>query len=250
MGITTLGGVSTKRFPLTRKTTKAVPDKQLNIFDSVTKARARMVRETNMPLRGDVTSILQMQKGDRVADPRAKRIHPRLSLSSVLKDEGLLKKTGKLRARISLLKQKMASVEDILRKEGRSVDGSHSSSPFLSTKGDFIGGNAIHRTQADIISGEDLDTFQRKNSLVQVQNFRINRAGEKRTSVGINTPINNIQLKSIKDIEVGGRMLGFAVGPRGKEITGEGFRDLTKALRRNKFLSGKKLKIKKRVKYK
>ena len=145
-----------------------------------------------------------------------------------------------------------SSVEDILRSKGRSVDGTHHESTFLSTKGDFIGGGDSHAGQAlstdntlsEILDVNDVDgiveRFSSDNSLPKVQHFPINRAGEKKTSVGIFSKINSTQLKSLKDIEEGGGTLGFAVGTSTSDIdgmsTGEGYRDLTKALRERKFL--------------
>lgn len=145
-----------------------------------------------------------------------------------------------------------SSVEDILRGKGRSVDGTHHESTFLSTKGDFIGGGDSHAGQAlstdntlsEILDVNDVDgiveRFSSDNNLPKVQHFPINRAGEKKTSVGIFSKINSTQLKSLKDIEEGGGTLGFAVGTSTSDIdgmsTGEGYRDLTKALKERKFL--------------
>ena len=145
-----------------------------------------------------------------------------------------------------------SSVEDILRGKGRSVDGTHHESTFLSTKGDFIGGGDSHAGQAlstdntlsEILDVNDVDgiveRFSSDNSIPKVQHFPINRAGEKKTSVGIFSKINSTQLKSLKDIEEGGGTLGFAVGTSTSDIdgmsTGEGYRDLTKALKERKFL--------------
>jgi hypothetical protein len=145
-----------------------------------------------------------------------------------------------------------SSVEDILRGQGRSVDGTHHESTFLSTKGDFIGGGDSHAGQAlstdntlsEILDVNDVDgiveRFSSDNNIPKVQHFPINRAGEKKTSVGIFSKINSTQLKSLKDIEEGGGTLGFAVGTSTSDIdgmsTGEGYRDLTKALKERKFL--------------
>jgi hypothetical protein len=152
------------------------------------------------------------------------------------------------------------SVEEILRGSGRSVDGSHSPSTFLSTKGDFIGSKDTHTNQilninnpnaaVNRIQGRDDDKliseFSKKNNLPKVQTFPINRAGVKKTSVGISGPINSTQLKSIRDLEIGGQEIGFNVN---KSI-GSGSRDLIKVLRKQKLLMGKKLKVKKKVHYK
>lgn len=141
------------------------------------------------------------------------------------------------------VRKAQSSVEDILRSKGRSVDGSHAQSTFLSTTGDFIGGDDIHDIQIRNILdpagayGETVtDNFIRENNLIRVQNFPINRAGEKRMSFGINSKPTRTQLKSIQDSEIGGHDIGFSVGPLGKEITGRGYKDLTKALRENKYL--------------
>lgn len=137
------------------------------------------------------------------------------------------------------------NVEDILRKSGRSVDASHAQSTFLSPTGDFIGGEGSHTEQINKIlgrpSGEPenaklIQQFEKDYNLPKVQNFPINRAGEKRTSVGISSPISKTQLKSIQDLETGGQVVGYAVGPTGKEITGEGTRDLIKTLREQRLL--------------
>jgi hypothetical protein len=141
-----------------------------------------------------------------------------------------------------------SSVEDILRGQGRSVDGSHSQSTFLSSTGDFIGAGESHINQIgelDLSIGEKVKTidsdklvhdFTLQNKLIRVQNFPVNRAGDKKTSVGINSKVTNNQLKSIKDLEAGGQSVGFAVGPFGKETTGDGYNNLTKALRGHKLL--------------
>ena len=44
------------------------------------------------------------------------------------------------------------------------------------------------------------------------------------------------QLRSMKDVEAGGEELAFVVGKDTNGTVGEGYRDLTKALRENKFL--------------
>ena len=103
------------------------------------------------------------------------------------------------------------SVEDILRKAGRSIDASHHQSTFLSTKGDFIGGGDIHDIQIRNILdptgayGETVtNDFIKQHNLGRVQNFPINRAGEKKTSVHFNSKVNRNQLKAIEDLEIGG----------------------------------------------
>ena len=132
-----------------------------------------------------------------------------------------------------------SSVEDILRGKGRSVDGSHSQSTFLSSAGDFIGGgvdNEPHRSQVGLLDDSELVKFQKDTGLIRVQNFPVNRSGDKKMSLGINSKVNSTQLKSIKDSETEGKTIGFSVGDLGKEVTGEGYRDLTKTLREQKFL--------------
>jgi len=137
------------------------------------------------------------------------------------------------------VRKAQSSVEDILRSKGRSVDGSHAQSTFLSSEGDFIGGGdktEAHRSQVGLTDDNQLTNFQKETGLIRVQNFPINRAGDKKTSLGINSKVNKNQLKSIKDLETGGQTIGFSVGDLGKETTGKGYRDLTKALRERKFL--------------
>ena len=137
------------------------------------------------------------------------------------------------------------SVEDILRKAGRSVDASHEQSTWLSQAGDFIGGGGTHTEQVNKITGgpsgeaenqKKLDKFTTDTGLVRVQNFPINRAGEKRTSVGITSKVNRNQLKAIEDLEISGRDIGFAVGSGEDIVTGRGYRDLTKTLRERGLL--------------
>ena len=176
--------------------------------------------------------------------------------------KGRMRKLGKLKARLAglgdenmtyqdskkvkIIKKKhpevrkaKSSVEDILRGKGRSVDGSHSQSTFLSSAGDFIGGgvdNEPHRSQVGLLDDSELVKFQKDTGLIRVQNFPVNRSGDKKMSLGINSKVNSTQLKSIKDSETEGKTIGFSVGDLGKEVTGEGYRDLTKTLRENKFL--------------
>jgi hypothetical protein len=126
-----------------------------------------------------------------------------------------------------------AGIEYSLRKVGRSIDGSHDQSTFLAKDGDFIGGNGVHIAQAKT---EDLDTFQQRTGLIRVQNFPINRAGDKVFSFGINSKVSSKQLRAIKDLEAEGKVIGFAVGPSKTASVGKGYRDLTKALREHKFL--------------
>jgi len=119
-------------------------------------------------------------------------------------------------------------------------------STFLSTKGDYIGGGDDHTdtiksifntqyTQEDKGNDGPVTRFSTEHGLPRVQR-RITRRGE-RISVGIHSKINSSQLRSLRDIEKGGSELGYVVGadPNTGE-TGDGYRDMTKALRRNKFL--------------
>ena len=143
--------------------------------------------------------------------------------------------------------QKIASedIENKLRQLGRSVDAQHHQSTWLSTKGDFIGGNDTHYKQIIGLRGSQpigeqdkiITDFSKENSLPRVQKFDINRAGEKKISIGVHSPINSNQLKSIQELEKGGNQIGYAVGKDYKTaITGEGFRDMVKALREHKFI--------------
>jgi hypothetical protein len=140
------------------------------------------------------------------------------------------------------------SIEDILRKSGRSVDASQQSS-FLSSQGDFIGNpeanshasqirNILQDKKLDAIDPDIVTTqFSAEHGLPRVQRFPINRAGESRVSVGIHSKINNAQIKALQDLERGGNSIGFAVGPSGTTaVTGEGSRDMMKALREHKLL--------------
>ena len=136
-------------------------------------------------------------------------------------------------------------IEDILRKSGSSVDGSHHQSTFLSSKGDYIGGGADHAQQATeaghIGSSQDTDVisheFSTKHSIPRVQTFPMNRGGEEKTTVQIGSKLNSTQLRSIRDIEKSGKTLGFAVGPQGNsQDVGDGFRDMMKAIRKHKLV--------------
>lgn len=126
-----------------------------------------------------------------------------------------------------------AKIEYSLRKVGRSVDGTHDQSTFLSKDGDFIGGNGVHTAQAKT---EDLDLFQQRTGLIRVQNFPVNRAGDKKFSFGINSKVSSKQLRAIKDLGTEGKVIGFAVGPSKTASVGEGYRDLIKVLREHKLL--------------
>ena len=142
-----------------------------------------------------------------------------------------------VREKISRLKknQRIASVEEALRGRGRSVDGSHSQSTFLTSKGDFVGGDGIHVNQLGILD-EQMESKLKEHNLIRVQNFPINRAGEKKTSVGIVSRPSAEQLRAIRDLESNGQVVGFAVGPTGHELTGNGYRDMLGALRQSGLL--------------
>jgi len=142
------------------------------------------------------------------------------------------------------VRKAQSSVEDILRGSGRSVDGSHAQSTFLSTIGDFIGGSGqdTHTQQIDRILGTKtsvdnsdkvINEFSRKHSIPRVQTFPINREGVKATSIAINSPITKQQFKSIQDLEKGGRDIGFVIN---ENTTGRGSRDLMKNLREQKLI--------------
>ena len=150
--------------------------------------------------------------------------------------------------RHKLVRNAKASIEDILRKSGSSVDGSHSQSSFLSTKGDFIGSGDTHidqilnlnnKTDTKIHQDEDTDVdgiineFSQEHGIPRVQHFTINRAGEKKTNFGINSKINSTQLKTILDTEKGGRTIGYNIS---NSEAGSGGRNLVKALREYKLL--------------
>lgn len=129
------------------------------------------------------------------------------------------------------------NVEDILRKAGSSVDGSHHQSSFLSKSGDFIGGGDIHDIQIRNILdptgayGETVtNNFIKQHGLGRVQTFPINREGVKKTSVHFNSKATPAQIKAVKDLETGGREIGFLVG----DETGSGSRDFVRALGRLK----------------
>lgn len=158
-----------------------------------------------------------------------------------------------LKKKNSEIRKAQSNIEDILRKNGRSVDGSHTRSSFLSQSGDFIGGDKNHSSHGDQInkilktnipagdeSDNQLHKFLTDNKLIRVQNFPINRAGERKISVDIRGKVNINQLKSIRELETDGHDVGFAVGFNASQdndgITGRGSRDLVKALREKKFL--------------
>lgn len=187
--------------------------------------------------------------------------------------KGRMRKLGKLKARLKLaslgeqnmtyqnskkvkiIKKKHPEVrkaaeegiEDILRKSGSSVDGSHAEASFMSSTGDFIGGNGSHLDQILKVTNQEhlkknenylddgddiMADFMGNNSLVRVQNFPINRAGQKVMNFDIRNKPNSTQLRSMKDSEIGGNEIGFSIGNGYADRQhGKGFRNLTKALR-------------------
>lgn len=119
-------------------------------------------------------------------------------------------------------------------------------SSFLSSTGDYIGGGEDHTdtiksifkdktfTPEDKANDGPVTRFSTEHRLPRVQR-RVTRRGG-RVSFGIHAPVNSSQLRSMKDVEAGGEELAFVVGKDTNGTVGEGYRDLTKALRENKFL--------------
>jgi len=355
LGIISSGGIDASKIPLDRKPTDI--ENFTDRLSTLTKGRVDMIRKIG-DITNDPTGIMQLERGeDRVVNPRAKKIHPQLSLGNILKKQDRMIKVkknptrgtslAKLKAKLAIvrspdkfkvdremkhtrvdsagplinkvpfgdedrsttqqyidrqmrdssyelskgkkvrppkptqkdrkriIKAKLASlgeqnmtyqnskkvkihkkkhpevrkakgsVDDILRKTGRSVDASHEQSTWLSQAGDFIGGGGTHTEQVNKITGGPsgetenqikLDKFTTDTGLIRVQNFPINRAGEKRTSVGITSKVNRNQLKAIEDLEIGGRDIGYAVGSGDDISTGRGYKDLTKTLRERGLL--------------
>ena len=119
-------------------------------------------------------------------------------------------------------------------------------SSFLSSTGDYIGGGEDHTETIKSIfkdkeftpedKGNDgpVTRFSIEHKLPRVQRRMTRRGG--RVSFGIHSPINKSQLRSMQDVEKAGEELAFVVGPDINGTVGEGYRDLTKALRENKYL--------------
>jgi len=119
-------------------------------------------------------------------------------------------------------------------------------SSFLSSTGDYIGGGEDHTETIKSIfkdkeftpedKGNDgpVTRFSIEHKLPRVQRRMTRRGG--RVSFGIHSPINKTQLRSMQDVEKAGEELAFVVGPDVNGTVGEGYRDLTKALRENKYL--------------
>jgi hypothetical protein len=140
-------------------------------------------------------------------------------------------------------------IEGVLRKIHRSPlppDKREHQSSFLSSTGDYIGGGEDHTdtiksifkdkefTPEDKANDGPVTRFSTEHRLPRVQR-RVTRRGG-RVSFGIHAPVNKTQLRSMKDVEAGGEELAFVVGKDTNGTVGEGYRDLTKALRENKFL--------------
>ena len=119
-------------------------------------------------------------------------------------------------------------------------------SSFLSSTGDYIGGGEDHTETIKSIfkdkeftpedKGNDgpVTRFSIEHKLPRVQRRMTRRGG--RVSFGIHSPINKSQLRSMQDVEKAGEELAFVVGPDINGTVGEGYRDLTKALREHKYL--------------
>jgi len=140
-------------------------------------------------------------------------------------------------------------IEGVLRKIHRSPlppDKREHQSSFLSSTGDYIGGGEDHTdtiksifkdkefTPEDKANDGPVTRFSTEHRLPRVQR-RVTRRGG-RVSFGIHAPVNKTQLRSMKDVEAGGEELAFVVGKDTNGTVGEGYRDLTKALREQKFL--------------
>jgi len=119
-------------------------------------------------------------------------------------------------------------------------------SSFLSSTGDYIGGGEDHTetiksifkdkefTPEDKANDGPVTRFSTEHGLPRVQRRMTRRGG--RVSFGIHSKVNRTQLRTMQDVEKGGEELAFVVGKDTNGTVGEGYRDLTKALRENKFL--------------
>jgi len=197
-------------------------------------------------------SSYELSKGKKVYPPKPTQKDRKRIIKAKLASLGEQNMTYQNSKKVKIHKKKHPevrkaknSVEDILRKAGRSIDASHEQSTWLSQAGDFIGGGGTHTEQVNKMTGGTsgeaenqikLDKFTTDTGLIRVQNFPINRAGEKRTSVGITSKVNRNQLKAIEDLEIGGRDIGYAVGSGDDISTGRGYKDLTKTLRERGLL--------------
>ena len=140
-------------------------------------------------------------------------------------------------------------IEGVLRKIHSSPlppDKREHQSSFLSSTGDYIGGGEDHTdtiksifkdkefTPEDKANDGPVTRFSTEHGLPRVQRRMTQRGG--RVSFGIHSKVNRTQLRTMQDVEKGGEELAFVVGKDTNGTVGEGYRDLTKALRENKFL--------------
>jgi len=140
-------------------------------------------------------------------------------------------------------------IDGVLRKIHSSPlppDKREHQSSFLSSTGDYIGGGEDHTdtiksifkdkefTPEDKANDGPVTRFSTEHGLPRVQRRMTQRGG--RVSFGIHSKVNRTQLRTMQDVEKGGEELAFVVGKDTNGTVGEGYRDLTKALRENKFL--------------
>ena len=189
-------------------------------------------------------SSYELSKGKKVYPPKPTQKDRKRIIKAKLASLGEQNMTYQNSKKVKIHKKKhpevrkaKGSIEDILRKAGSSVDGSHHQSSFLSKSGDFIGGGDIHDIQIrNIIDptgayGETVtNNFIKEHGLGRVQTFPINRAGERKTSVHFNSKATPAQIRAVKDLEASGRNIGYLVG----DETGSGSRDFIRALGRLK----------------
>jgi len=189
-------------------------------------------------------SSYELSKGKKVYPPKPTQKDRKRIIKAKLASLGEQNMTYQNSKKVKIHKKKhpevrkaKGSIEDILRKAGSSVDGSHHQSTFLSKSGDFIGGGDIHDIQIrNIIDptgayGETVtNNFIKEHGLGRVQTFPINRAGERKTSVHFNSKATPAQIRAVKDLEASGRNIGYLVG----DETGSGSRDFIRALGRLK----------------
>jgi len=150
------------------------------------------------------------------------------------------------RARIAL----NLTLDEHLKKKGRSVDGSHHHSTFLSPTGEYVGGGRKHKTHLDQLKGfiknnggEGLDFIENANreeellrkftedtGYARVQNttFLSTVRGKNdphKISIDANKKLTSPQIKTLKDTETAGHEIS-ATFNRGKY--NKGFRDIIK----------------------
>jgi hypothetical protein len=205
-------------------------------------------------------SSYELGKGKKVYPPKPTQRDRKRIIKAKLASLGEQNMTYQNSKKVKIHKKKhpevrkaKKSVEDILRGKGRSIDGSHHQSTFLSTIGDYIGGDKdpsiSHVTQAlrtqrnqqkalENVPQDEifLNKFLKDNNLIRTQTFPMNRAGEKITSFDIQSKVTKNQLKAIEDAELSGRTVGYSVGSGDDIVTGRGYRDLTKTLRERGLL--------------